>query len=727
MSLRAMRFRSVLVMRCHHHVPSTRNFSQAAAAVERGEVSSSSSSLSSATFTSALLPEDSLVTLYDERCRRGALREDGDQRSAIARMEDLRLDLKAYARDMAVYAEELRKWNEERDQRMQTASAQGSSSDATQEPRHHHHYHEQQQLQRQDVGKNTDQTKLRPAPVRPATPRGLFIHGSVGTGKTMLMDLFAGAVDADFAEREREKGGSDESSHTQYCAIANNKSNYNTTSTAAASTITTNNYSALPGTVRRVHFHTFLMECHKRIWSHQRAAIASASNVTSDAPSAIEFAPGFRLSIMEQLVRRFVRDKRDERAESQRRLGEALDSISSDILSGDIAPGEAATKVMAPRQPSSTSSSSTLDATTAEEQLSQPSQSLLLDEHGRPVSFGLLAFDEMQLMDVADATVVTGVLSRLAEAGWVLVATSNRSPEALADTIVHRQHPQARFADSIAALCEEMKVCGGTRALDYRATFTPNPDPQYFYPLDDSKAVADFEAAYATIVTASSSAAAAAAAAAAANGGSDGGSDGGASAVACVAGPHKFSLGPGRSLPINGVPGAVARLDFDDLCGAALGPADYIALGEAYHTLALTGVPELTFKSRDRARRFISLIDALYDKRVQLLLQSDVPASELFRGGADMAAPELDISTLEGMEFEGEAGKTEALNPIGITANVRAALTGGAGAKVGADSRKELVRDSLFTGQDESFAFRRAASRLQEMASVEYLAQREKP
>ena len=80
---------------------------------------------------------------------------------------------------------------------------------------------------------------------------------------------------------------------------------------------------------------------------------------------------------------------------------------------------------------------------------------------------------------------------------------------------------------------------------------------------------------------------------------------------------------------------------------------------------------------------------------------------------------------LEGLEFEGEAGKIGILNPIGVTANALPSDGGGGLARTGrvaADSRKQLVHDSLFTGEDEAFAFRRAISRLMEMQSQQYLS-----
>lgn len=151
-----------------------------------------------------------------------------------------------------------------------------------------------------------------------------------------------------------------------------------------------------------------------------------------------------------------------------------------------------------------------------------------------------------------------------------------------------------------------------------------------------------------------------------------------------------------------------------------LGAADYISLAQQFHTIFVTGIPQLSLRSRDQARRFITLIDQLYNHRTALVATTAVPLPHLFEGtgGGDSF-----VDNLEGLEFEGEAGKAAELNPIGVTANsletgaaARLAETG----KVGADSRKRLARDSLFTGEDEVFAFRRALSRLNEMNSLEY-------
>ena len=184
--------------------------------------------------------------------------------------------------------------------------------------------------------------------------------------------------------------------------------------------------------------------------------------------------------------------------------------------------------------------------------------------------------------------------------------------------------------------------------------------------------------------------------------------------------PTRAAVSFGRTMPLLACDAAgVARLSFEEACGGHYGAADYIALAQAYHTLVLTGVPRMSLNQRDKARRFIIFVDQLYNHKTRLIASAAVPVEELFSGAGgwqDQGA------TLEGLEFEGEAGKAAELNPIGVTANSLAVAkqTG----NVSADSRKGLTADTLFTGEDESFAFTRAISRLCEMQSSAYLSAR---
>ena len=77
----------------------------------------------------------------------------------------------------------------------------------------------------------------------------------------------------------------------------------------------------------------------------------------------------------------------------------------------------------------------------------------------------------------------------------------------------------------------------------------------------------------------------------------------------------------------------VARCDFELLCGTALGAGDYLALATRFHTLILDGIPRLSPDNYDKARRFIVLIDTLYDHRVKLIASADATPDKLYQRG----------------------------------------------------------------------------------------------
>jgi predicted ATPase len=242
-----------------------------------------------------------------------------------------------------------------------------------------------------------------PPPPPPGPPRGVFIHGDVGAGKTLLMDLFADALTADMAAH---RAGS----------------------------------SAVH--LRRVHFNSFILECHRRLHSHTGAWIATARARSREhpwddqgaLPAASATADGRAVEafygrgstqswdVLTQLVRRVLVEP--SRPEHDANLHTALDSISDSILRGQIAG---------------------LQSDQAEDEL------LVADPNGRPVSAGVLCFDEVQMMDVADSAVVAGVLSRLFDAGWTLVATCNRAPEELSSSTLHQNFPQVHFLCALSA------------------------------------------------------------------------------------------------------------------------------------------------------------------------------------------------------------------------------------------------------------------------------------
>jgi cell division protein ZapE len=88
------------------------------------------------------------------------------------------------------------------------------------------------------------------------------------------------------------------------------------------------------------------------------------------------------------------------------------------------------------------------------------------------------------------------------------------------------------------------------------------------------------------------------------------------------------------------------------LCGVALGPGDYLALATLYHTLLIDGVPRLSPDNFDEARRFVTLVDALYEHRVKLYASAAAFPDDLYRSGEGAKIFERTASRLEEMQSE---------------------------------------------------------------------------
>jgi cell division protein ZapE len=106
----------------------------------------------------------------------------------------------------------------------------------------------------------------------------------------------------------------------------------------------------------------------------------------------------------------------------------------------------------------------------------------------------------------------------------------------------------------------------------------------------------------------------------------------------------------GRRLVVPIAAEGVARFDFAALCGTALGPGDYLALATHFHTLILDGIPRLSPANFDEARRFITLIDTLYDHRVKLVASAAAVPDQLYRHGENAKMFERTASRLDEMQ-----------------------------------------------------------------------------
>jgi protein AFG1 len=162
----------------------------------------------------------------------------------------------------------------------------------------------------------------------------------------------------------------------------------------------------------------------------------------------------------------------------------------------------------------------------------------------------------------------------------------------------------------------------------------------------------------------------------------------------------------GREIRVPKVSGRAAMFTFDELIGKPTSAADYIELMRSYDAFVVTDVPGMTHRERDLARRFITFIDAVYESRAKLVLTSAVPLTQLF-----LSKDELKESVQNDREDKkGQGEQEEAIDDTmrNLMDDLGLNMT-------------TLKNSSIFSGDEERFAFARALSRLSEMGSKEWV------
>lgn len=305
----------------------------------------------------------------------------------------------------------------------------------------------------------------------------------------------------------------------------------------------------------------------------------------------------------------------------------------------------------------------------------------------------ILIFDEIQLLDVSSAGLLSDVLSWYWRMGGIIVGTSNKVPDDLYKNGVQRERLEP-FVEALKARCpvveldvkrdwrEEM----GKMATQGRSTW---------YTADQRE---EFEGILLASIDESSA-------------------------------PHQRDLNVfGRTLHVPWAHGSTCRFTFSELCEESLGAADYLTIASHFSRVIITDIPILPISLKDQARRFISLIDALYESRCRIVcLAESVPEGVFFPPDANMtgtAKADLDLMLAESITesqeyyrpnvsfYDAPEMQVEVAQKVTLSSQMSPAST-----EPTVASLDEL---SIFSGKDEQFAFKRALSRILEMTSPFY-------
>ena len=223
-----------------------------------------------------------------------------------------------------------------------------------------------------------------------------------------------------------------------------------------------------------------------------------------------------------------------------------------------------------------------------------------------------LAFDEMQISDIADAMIVGRLFQALFDAGVVVVTTSNRVPDDLYKDGLQRE----RFTPFIDLLKDRMVVHELASQTDYRQSVLAGSEV-YLTPAG-AEARARIDALFDELTEGE------------------------------VA-PLTLRV-KGRDVVIPAYANGVARARFSDLCGVPLGAADYLALAEAVRVLILEDIPRLSRSNFNEAKRFVTLIDTLYEAKVRLIASAAATPEMLYIEGAGVFEFERTASRLREMQ-----------------------------------------------------------------------------
>ena len=207
----------------------------------------------------------------------------------------------------------------------------------------------------------------------------------------------------------------------------------------------------------------------------------------------------------------------------------------------------------------------------------------------------LLCFDEMEVKDIADAMILNRLFEKLFSKGLILISTSNQKPENLYKNGLHRE----RFLPFIKLLNQHMSVSEIEKGKDWRKTFLKGKKT-WLYPNNSSnrKILNGFFDELTKGFTPIS---------------------------------EKLKI-TGREVVIPSAAGGIAKFEFKDICEANLAAGDYIEIADKFKGILIYDIPKLDSSKNNESRRFMWLIDALYDRKCFLLANAKEEIKNIYVG-----------------------------------------------------------------------------------------------
>jgi cell division protein ZapE len=222
--------------------------------------------------------------------------------------------------------------------------------------------------------------------------------------------------------------------------------------------------------------------------------------------------------------------------------------------------------------------------------------------------YRLICFDEFHVSDIADAMILGRFIEQTMDRGVEFVMTSNYPPDGLYPNGLQRE----RFLPAIEVLKARLDVVAVDNGTDYRRL---KLEKVRAYHIDDEAALENIFAELKDVEE------------------------------------EKQPLDvEGRRIPYRKRAGGLVWFDFKALCEGPRSYADYVDLAKRFHTVMISGVPKMSAKNADAARRFTWLVDVFYDDRVKLVVSSEAEPEALFTEGENSAEFERTVSRLHEMQ-----------------------------------------------------------------------------